>query len=38
MPDQKPISFNEEERLIPVWSIVAASLAFVLIEYYFCSG
>jgi hypothetical protein len=35
MPDQKPISFNEEERLIPVWSIIAASLAFVLIEYYF---
>ncbi len=35
MPDQKPIRFNEEERLIPIWSIVAASLAFVLIEYYF---
>ncbi|MEI9968624.1 MAG: hypothetical protein WDM87_08385 [Terracidiphilus sp.] len=35
MPDQKPISFNQEERLIPIWSIVLASLAFVLIEYYF---
>ena len=28
MADQKPVSFNEEERLIPVWSIVLASLAF----------
>jgi hypothetical protein len=35
MPDPQAISVNEEERMIPVWSIVAASLAFVLVEYYF---
>jgi hypothetical protein len=35
MPDPKTVRINEEERLIPVWSIVVASLAFVLVEYYF---
>jgi hypothetical protein len=35
MADPKDIRINEEERLIPVWSIIAASLAFVLVEYYF---
>ena len=35
MPDPQSISVNEEERMIPVWSIIAASLAFVLVEYYF---
>ncbi len=35
MSDQKDIRITEEERLIPVWSIVLACLAFVLIEYYF---
>ncbi len=35
MTDPQSISVNEEERLIPVWSIVAAALAFVLVEYYF---
>ena len=35
MPEPKDIRINEEERLIPVWSIVLASLAFVLVEYYF---
>jgi len=35
MPDPQDISVNEEERMIPVWSIIAASLAFVLVEYYF---
>jgi hypothetical protein len=35
MPDPQAISVNEEERMIPVWSIIAASLAFVLVEYYF---
>jgi hypothetical protein len=32
MPDPQAISVNEEERMIPVWSIIAASLAFVLVE------
>jgi len=35
MPDPQAISVNDEERMIPVWSIIAASLAFVLVEYYF---
>jgi len=35
MLDPQAISANEEERMIPVWSIIAASLAFVLVEYYF---
>jgi hypothetical protein len=35
MPDPQAISVNQEERMIPVWSIAAASLAFVLVEYYF---
>ena len=26
---------NEDTRLIPIWSIVAAAVAFVLVEYYF---
>ena len=30
MPDPQSISVNEEERMIPVWSIILASLAFVL--------
>jgi hypothetical protein len=34
VPDPQSIRVNEEERMIPVWSIVLASLAFVLIEYY----
>ena len=35
MPDPQAISVNQEERMIPVWSIIAAGLAFVLVEYYF---
>ena len=35
MRDPQSISVNEDERMIPVWSIVVASLAFVLVEYYF---
>ncbi|MGB7267401.1 MAG: hypothetical protein WBC92_17930, partial [Terracidiphilus sp.] len=35
MRDPQLISVNEDERMIPVWSIVMASLAFVLVEYYF---
>lgn len=35
MPDPQSITVNEDERLIPVWSIVAAVAAFVLVEYYF---
>lgn len=29
------IDVNEDTRLIPVWSIVAASAVFLLVEYYF---
>ena len=35
MRDPQSISANEDTRLIPVWSIVAAAAAFVLVEYYF---
>jgi hypothetical protein len=37
MPEREPqsITFNEDARLIPVWSIVVAALAFLLVEYYF---
>ena len=35
MRDPQSISVNEDERMIPVWSIVVASMAFVLVEYYF---
>jgi len=35
MRDPESISVNEDARLIPVWSIIVASLAFVLVEYYF---
>lgn len=29
------ITLHEDEKLIPVWSIVVAAIAFVLVEYYF---
>jgi hypothetical protein len=35
MPDPQTISMHDEERMIPVWSIIAAGVAFVLVEYYF---
>ena len=35
MPEPESIRMHDEERMIPVWSIVAASVAFVLVEYYF---
>jgi hypothetical protein len=35
MRDPQLISANEDTRLIPVWSIVLATAAFVLVEYYF---
>jgi hypothetical protein len=35
MPDLQPVSANEDERMIPIWSIIAASLVFLLVEYYF---
>jgi len=35
MRDPQAISMNEDERLFPIWSIVAASIAFLLVEYYF---
>ncbi|MGD0292989.1 MAG: zinc ribbon domain-containing protein [Terracidiphilus sp.] len=34
MRDPEPISVNEDARLIPLWSIVAAVAAFFLVEYY----
>ena len=35
MRDPQSIAAHEDARLIPVWSIVAAAAAFVLVEYYF---
>ncbi|MGA3009587.1 MAG: zinc ribbon domain-containing protein [Terracidiphilus sp.] len=35
MRNPESITVNEDTRLIPVWSIVAAVAAFVLVEYYF---
>jgi hypothetical protein len=34
MRDPQSIAVNEEEQLIPVWSMVAAAVSFVLVEYY----
>lgn len=34
MRDPQSIRVNEEGHMIPVWSIILASLSFVLIEYY----
>lgn len=35
MREPQSITVNEDERMIPTWSIVAASVAFVVVEYYF---
>ena len=35
MRDPQSIAVNEDARMIPVWSIVVAIAAFVLVEYYF---
>jgi lipid-A-disaccharide synthase-like uncharacterized protein len=35
MKTPESISMNDDTRLIPIWSIVAAVVAFVLAEYYF---
>jgi hypothetical protein len=35
MPEPQSIHANEDTRLIPVWSIMAAAVVFVLVEYYF---
>jgi len=35
MREPQSITANEDTRLIPVWSIVLAVTAFVLVEYYF---
>src|ERR1039457_6182752 len=35
MRDPQSITVNDDERIIPVWSIIVASGAFVLVEYYF---
>jgi len=34
MPEPQSIAVNEDTRMIPVWSIMAAVAAFVLVEYY----
>jgi RNA polymerase subunit RPABC4/transcription elongation factor Spt4 len=35
MREPLSIAVNEDERMIPMWSIVVAVAAFVLVEYYF---
>jgi hypothetical protein len=35
MREPESITVNEDERMIPVWSIAVAFAAFVLVEYYF---
>jgi len=35
MRDPQSIRVNDDTRLIPTWSVVAAALAFVAVEYYF---
>ena len=35
MRDPQSIPVNEDARLIPVWSMIAAGVAFVIVEYYF---
>lgn len=35
MRDPQSITVNEDARVIPAWSIMAAAAAFVLVEYYF---
>ena len=35
MGDPQSITVNEDARLIPAWSMLAAAAAFVLVEYYF---
>jgi hypothetical protein len=35
MREPESITVNDDTRMIPVWSIVTASLAFLLVEYYF---
>lgn len=35
MHEPQSIAVNDDERMIPAWSIVLASIAFLLIEYYF---
>ena len=34
MREPESIAVSDEERLIPVWSVVVAALAFLLVEYY----
>ena len=34
MREPESITINEDERMIPVWSILVATLAFLLVEYY----
>ena len=34
MRDTQSFPMNEDARLIPVWSMVAAGIAFAVVEYY----
>lgn len=35
MDDPQTIAVNDDERMIPVWSMIAAGAAFLAVEYYF---
>jgi len=35
MSDPQSITANDDTRLIPIWSVMLAAVAFVLVEYYF---
>ena len=35
MYEPQSIRVNDDERMIPMWSIVASAIAFLLVEYYF---
>lgn len=35
MPDLQSMGVHDDERMVPIWSIVVACIAFVLVEYYF---
>lgn len=35
MRDPQSIKLNDDARLIPIWSILVATVAFVVVEYYF---
>lgn len=35
MREPQSIKVNDDERMIPMWAIVASAIAFLLVEYYF---